>query len=70
MVYSDGLAAVSVYVEEGDKVMAVKSGLSRLGTNYAFVRNQGGLRITVIGEVPVLTVKAIANAMALSVGAE
>jgi len=70
MVYSDGLAAVSVYVEENDKGIAVKPGVSRLGTNYAFVRNQGGLRITVIGEVPVLTVQSIAYAMALSVGAE
>lgn len=69
-VYSDGLAAVSVYIEEDDKGVAVKPGVSRLGTNYAFVRNQGGLRITVIGEVPVLTVKSIANEMALSVAAD
>ncbi len=70
MVYSDGLTAVSVYVEEKDKGVAVKPGVSRLGTNYAFVRNQGALRITVIGEVPVVTVKSIANEMALSVAAE
>jgi len=66
-VYSDGLTAVSVYVEEKDKGIPVRPGVSRLGTNYAFVRDQGGLRITVIGEVPAITVKAIANEMALSV---
>ena len=70
MVYSDGLAAVSVYVEENDKGIAVKPGVSRLGTNHAYVRNQGDLRITVIGEVPVVTVKSIANEVALSVGAD
>ena len=70
MVYSDGLAAVSVYVEQKDKGAAIKSGVSRLGTNYAFVRNQGPLRITVIGEVPVVTVKTIANEMARSVVAD
>ncbi len=70
MVYSDGLTAVSVYVEDKGKGMPVKPGVSRLGTNYAFVRDQGGLRITVIGEVPVVTVKSIANEMALSVAAD
>lgn len=70
MVYSDGLTAVSVYVEEQNKGIAVKPGVSRLGTNYAFVRNQGPLRITVIGEVPVVTVKSIANEVALSVAAD
>lgn len=70
MVYSDGLTAVSVYIEEQGKGIPVKPGVSRLGTNYAFVRDQGGLRITVIGEVPVVTVKSIANEMALSVAAD
>ena len=67
MVYSDGLAAVSVYIEEQGSGPAVKSGVSQLGTNNAYVRKQGGLQITVIGEVPVITVKSIANEMALSV---
>lgn len=70
MVYTDGLAAVSVYIEENDKGVAIKPGVSRLGTNFAFVRNQGDLRITVIGEVPVVTVKSIGNEMALSVAAD
>jgi sigma-E factor negative regulatory protein RseB len=67
MVYSDGLAAVSVYVEEEGTGPAIKSGVSQLGTNNAYTRHQAGLQITVIGEVPAITVKSIANEMALSV---
>ncbi|HEY5777011.1 MAG TPA: MucB/RseB C-terminal domain-containing protein [Xanthomonadales bacterium] len=67
MVYSDGLAAVSVYVEQQGANADVKPGVSQLGTNNAYTRKQGGLQITVIGEVPAITVKAIANEMALSV---
>ena len=67
MVYSDGLAAVSVYVEQQGVESEVKSGISQLGTNNAYTTKQGELQITVIGEVPAITVKTIANEMALSV---
>ena len=67
MVYSDGLAAVSVYVEQQGIEAEVKSGISQLGTNNAYTTKQGALQITVIGEVPAITVKTIANEMALSV---
>ena len=70
MVYSDGLAAVSVYVEQQGDDAPVKPGVSQLGTNNAYTRKQGALQITVIGEVPVITVKSIANEMAQSVASE
>jgi sigma-E factor negative regulatory protein RseB len=70
MVYSDGLAAVSVYVEQKDVGASIRSGVSQLGTNNAYVRKQGLLQITVIGEVPAITVKSIADDMALSVAAK
>lgn len=70
MVYSDGLAAVSVYVEQNGKDASVKPGVSQLGTNNAFTKTQGDLQITVIGEVPAITVKSIANEIALSVSAD
>ncbi len=70
MVYSDGLAAVSVYVEQNGKNAAVKPGISQLGTNNAITRTQGDLQITVIGEVPAITIKSIANQIALSVAAD
>ena len=67
MVYSDGLAAVSVYVEQQGIEAEVKPGISQLGTNNAYTTKQGVLQITAIGEVPAITVKTIANEMALSV---
>lgn len=70
MVYSDGLAAVSVYIEQQGEESNVKAGVSRLGTNNAYIRKQGELQITVIGEVPEITVKSIANEMALSVASD
>lgn len=70
MVYSDGLAAVSVYVEQNGSGAAIKPGISQLGTNNAFTRTEGDLQITVIGEVPAITVKSIANEVALSVAAD
>jgi sigma-E factor negative regulatory protein RseB len=66
-VYSDGLAAVSVYVEKQGQGPTVISGVSQLGTNNAYIRKQGAYQITVIGEVPAITVKSIANEIALSV---
>jgi sigma-E factor negative regulatory protein RseB len=70
MVYSDGLAAVSVYVEQRHAESAVKQGINQLGTNNAYIRTQGDLQITVIGEVPAVTVKSIANEMVRSVAAD
>lgn len=70
MVYSDGLAAVSVYVEQNGAGAVVKPGVSQLGTNNAYTRTEGDLQITVIGEVPAITVKSIANEIALSVAAD
>lgn len=69
MVYSDGLAAFSVYVEKYPAEVNVKPGASQLGTNNAYTRKQGDLQITVIGEVPAITVKSIANEVAISVAA-
>jgi sigma-E factor negative regulatory protein RseB len=70
MVYSDGLAAVSVYIEEAGIDTDVKPGVSQLGTNNAYTRTQGELQITVIGEVPAVTVKSIANEIAISVASK
>jgi len=67
MVYSDGLAAVSVYVEKQGVDTGVQPGESQLGTNNAYSKTAGSLQITVIGEVPAITVKTIANEMARSV---
>ena len=67
MVYSDGLAAVSVYIEQRESESDMEWGISQLGTNNIYSRKQGLLQITAIGEVPIITVKSIAQQMALSV---
>ncbi len=66
MVYSDGLAAVSVYIEKQGSELGVMQGVGQLGTNNAYTRKQGDLQITAIGEVPAITVKTIATSMARS----
>jgi sigma-E factor negative regulatory protein RseB len=64
LVYSDGLAAVSVYVESADgNAQEQGTGTSRLGTTHAFSRVADGVRITVVGDVPAITVQSIGNAV-------
>jgi len=63
LVYSDGLAAVSVYVESDEGEEGQAAGLSRMGTTHAFSRLSDGVFITVIGDVPEATVRYIGNAV-------
>ena len=63
LVYSDGLAAVSVYVENDGADDGQDSGLSRMGTTHAFSRMLDGFVITVIGDVPAATVRFIGDAV-------
>jgi len=67
LVYSDGLAAVSVYVESaGSEAQKQKTGISRLGTTHAYSRVTDGVLITVVGDVPAITVQSIGNAVSLT----
>lgn len=63
MVYSDGLASVSVFVEPADATDAELSGLSRMGAAHAFTIIVDGQQITVVGEVPPNTVEQIARSL-------
>jgi sigma-E factor negative regulatory protein RseB len=63
LIYSDGLAAVSVYVENDGADDGQDSGLSRMGTTHAFSRMLDGFVITVIGDVPAATVRFIGDAV-------
>lgn len=59
-VYSDGLAAVSVFIEMMDEGSSPRiEGLSRMGAVHAFGHSQDGYHITVVGEVPSATVDLI-----------
>jgi sigma-E factor negative regulatory protein RseB len=67
LVYSDGLAAVSVFIEPKDpnKKGAIV-GATSMGAVHAFGRQVGKYHVTAIGEVPAATVAMIANSVALT----
>jgi len=63
LVYSDGLAAVSVYVESDDDDTPDQKAINRMGTAHAYSRVSDGVMITVVGDVPAATVMAIGDAV-------
>lgn len=66
-IVSDGVAWVSVFIEKigADQpgVTSRSEGLVQMGTTAAFTASAAGHRITVVGDVPAPTVKAIAAAV-------
>lgn len=64
LVYTDGIATVSVYVEEATAGQAPPGGGSRHGTTHAYSRMDGEIQITIVGDVPAVTVEEIAWAVA------
>jgi len=64
VVYSDGLAAVSVFIEslEGRRD-AVRTGLASMGAIHIYTREVANHMITVVGEAPAASVQRIANAV-------
>ena len=63
MVYSDGLASVSVYIEETGEDMDVIQGLSTMGAVNAYGLRTQGRQITAVGEVPAETVQMIVESV-------
>ena len=64
IVLSDGLAAVSVFIEPAaGKQPVPQAGLVRQGAINVYMRPLGGYWVTVIGEAPAESVKYIANAV-------
>lgn len=62
MVYSDGLAAVSVFIEPlAARAGPVRSGLSSLGAIHIYTREVAEHRVTVVGDAPAASVQRIAN---------
>lgn len=67
MVYSDGLASVSLFLERAGQESGMLEGGSRMGAVNAFGRPVGGhVQLTVVGEVPGATVRRIAESVVLS----
>jgi sigma-E factor negative regulatory protein RseB len=64
VVYSDGLAAVSVFIEslEG-RSDPVRPGLASMGAIHIYTREVANHVVTVVGEAPAASVQRIANAV-------
>jgi len=61
IVFSDGMASVSVFVAEKDESRFAEK--SSVGTSSAYSLQQGEFQITAVGEVPAVTVQRIATSM-------
>ncbi|MDH5473717.1 MAG: MucB/RseB C-terminal domain-containing protein [Gammaproteobacteria bacterium] len=63
MVYSDGIASVSVFVENQMSAQRALQGVSKMGAVNAFGIHVNGHQVTVIGEVPVDTVRLMGQSV-------
>jgi sigma-E factor negative regulatory protein RseB len=63
MVYSDGLAAVSVFIEPAATRNKINEGLSQQGAINIYTRTINDQVVTVLGEAPATTVMQIANSI-------
>jgi sigma-E factor negative regulatory protein RseB len=63
MAYSDGLAVISVFIEGSGDAPQGKGGFASLGAAVAFSSRAGAHVVTVVGEVPPLTARTIAESV-------
>jgi sigma-E factor negative regulatory protein RseB len=63
LVYSDGLAAVSVFIEPLPTTRKFQEGLTRQGAVNIYIRPLADQLVTVLGEAPTATVKQMANSV-------
>jgi sigma-E factor negative regulatory protein RseB len=64
MVYSDGLAAVSVFIEPlAARHDPVRTGLASMGAINIYTREVANHMVTVVGEAPALSVQRIADSV-------
>jgi len=66
MVFSDGLAMVSVFVEKHTGVGEQLNGFTARGAVNAYSRAVGDFQVTVVGEVPSMTLQQIAGSVTKS----
>ncbi len=67
-VYSDGLSSLSVFIKKTSQSQGEMTGLSRMGAVHAYRTRIGNHLVTVMGEVPAETVKAVAQGVQLNTG--
>lgn len=63
VVFTDGLVAFSIYLEEVGPAEVAHAGLYRVGAVSAVGRRLGNYQVTVVGEVPSVTVDLVARAV-------
>jgi len=64
VVFSDGLAAVSVFIEPLDGAREPpRTGLASLGAIHIYTREVAHHMVTVVGEAPAASVQRIGNAV-------
>jgi sigma-E factor negative regulatory protein RseB len=63
MIYSDGIAVVSLFIERLDRHDPDSSGASGRGGLNTYVRHENGYQITAVGEVPRPTVEGMVNSV-------
>lgn len=68
LVYSDGVASVSVFVAQGVAPPEQAAGASRMGAANAYTTLADGHLVTAVGEVPVRTVETIARSVQKATG--
>ena len=61
MVYTDGLASLSIFIER--QTIETEGGGSSMGAVNAFIRIMNNHSVTAIGEVPAITVKQVAESV-------
>jgi sigma-E factor negative regulatory protein RseB len=61
-VFSDGMSAISIFVEPVDK-SARKEGAGESGATHVLVKRHGGYWITALGEVPLVTLQRFTSAI-------
>lgn len=63
LVYSDGLATVSVFIEDPKTKTEAGEGFSNVGSTNAFSLTVRGRKVTAVGEVPRKTVRTFATSL-------
>jgi sigma-E factor negative regulatory protein RseB len=63
LVFTDGLATVSVFIEDPNTKAEVAEGFSNVGSTNAFSLTLRGRKVTAVGEVPRRTVRTIASSL-------
>lgn len=64
LVFSDGLASLSIFIERLDTASKPLAGLDSMGAVNAYGSMLDGFQITVVGEVPAATVERVAGSIA------